>query len=214
MIVMTITRLALLLCASGLALSAAAEGPTFDCRKAAGEVEKQVCSDASLAALDRQLDTVYKAATAKASQSLIKTLRAEQRGWVKGRNDCWKANGQPTWITATWTVDTVRGCIEAQYRLRTSELQAVWQLLPPTTVAYVCQSNPANEVVLNRYATDPPTIRLERGERTKTLWQVGRPEDARFEGQNVSLTNQGSKAKVDWLDTDTGRTDTLDCQAR
>ena len=207
-------RFALLLSAAGLALPAAAQGPTFDCKNAAGTVEQQICSDATLAALDRQLDTVYQAATAKAGKTLLKTLRAEQRGWVKGRNDCWKANGQPTWITATWTVDTVKGCIEAQVRLRTSELQAVWQLLPPKTVTYACQNNPANEVVARHFASDPPTIRLERGDRTKTLWQVGPPEDGRFEGQNVSLMHQGRTAKVDWLDTDTGQTDALDCQAR
>eukprot|EP01038_Epipyxis_sp_PR26KG_P000178 gene178-biopygen128 len=86
-------RFALLLSAAGLALPAAAQGPTFDCKKAAGTVEQQICSDASLTALDRQLDTVYQAATAKAGKTLLKTLRAEQRGWVKGRNDCWKANG-------------------------------------------------------------------------------------------------------------------------
>ena len=49
-----------------LPLAALADGPTFNCAKAQGEVEKLICSDASLAALDRQLDQVYKAATAKA----------------------------------------------------------------------------------------------------------------------------------------------------
>lgn len=33
-------------------------------------------------------DEVYRAATAKASGKLATQLRAEQRGWVKGRNDC------------------------------------------------------------------------------------------------------------------------------
>lgn len=204
---------ALMLCTATLAASAAT-GPTFDCRKASGEVEKQICGDAALAALDRQLDTVYQAASAKAKGKPATLLRNEQRGWVKGRNDCWKAKGQQTWITATWTVDSVKGCIDAQYRLRTSELQAVWQLLPPKTVSYACQNNPANEVVASFFASDPATIRLERGDRSVTLWQVGTVADGKFEGQNVGVVQQASGLKVSWLDTSTGKTDELDCKPR
>ncbi|MBK6854262.1 MAG: DUF1311 domain-containing protein [Burkholderiales bacterium] len=208
------TRRAFVIGATGLAVMAAAHGTSFDCSKAKGEVETLVCSDASLAALDQRLDTVYQAAVAKAKGKLANQLRAEQRGWIKGRNDCWKAKGQPTWITATWTVDTVRGCVEAQTRLRTSRLQAVWRLLPPRTVTYACQGNPANEVVANFFVTDPATIQLERGDRTKTLWQIGRPDAGSYEGQNVNLVHQGSTIRLNWLDTDTGKTDELDCKAR
>ena len=197
----------------GFTLAASAQGPSFNCAKAGGDVEKLICSDAALTALDRQLDTVFKAATAKARGKAAATLRAEQRGWVKGRNDCWKAKGQQTWITATWTVDSVKACVDAQYRIRTSELQAVWRLLPPKTVSFACQNNPANEVVANFFATDPASIRLERGDRTVTMWRVGRPEDGKYEGQNVSLVHQGAGLKLSWLNTETGKTDELDCKA-
>jgi len=205
---------ALVACAAGFPGAALAQGPTFDCAQAQVEVEKLICSDASLAALDRKLDAAYKAATAKAAGKLVTQLRSEQRGWVKGRNDCWKANGQQTWITATWTVDTVKGCVEAQYRLRTSELQSVWRLVPPKTVSYFCQNNPANEVVANFFETDPPTIRLERGDRTVTMWLVGAASAGNFEGQNVSLMHKGNEVTVNWLDTITGKTDELRCVAR
>jgi uncharacterized protein len=205
---------AFLACALGLPAAALADGPTFNCAKAQGEVEKLICSDVLLAALDRKLVATYKAASAKAKGKFATQLREEQRGWVKGRNDCWKANGQETWITATWTVNTVKGCVDAQYRLRTSELQAVWRLLPPKTVSYACQNNPANEVVANFFETDPATIRLERGDRTKTLWRVGTASDGKYEGQNVGLVHQGSEVKVSWLDTNTGKTDELQCKAR
>jgi uncharacterized protein len=198
----------------GLPLAALAAGPAFNCAKAQGEVEKLVCSDGSLASLDRRLDEVYKSAVAKATGKLATQLREEQRGWVKGRNDCWKANGQKTWITATWTVDTVPACVEAQYRLRISELQALWRLLPPKTVFYACQNNPANEVVANLFETDPPTIRLERGDRSKTLWRVGAASAGTYEGQNVGLVQQGSELKLSWLDTNTGKTEELQCKAR
>ena len=190
-----------------------AEGPAFSCAKAQGEVETLICGDASLATLDRKLDAVYKEASAKAKGKLATRLREEQRGWVKGRNDCWKANGVETWVTATWTVNTVKACVDAQYRLRTSELQAVWQLLPPRTVAYACQNNPANGVVANFFETDPATIRLERGDRTKTLWRVGVAATGPYGGQNVSLVQQGNELNVRWLDTNTGKTDELQCKA-
>lgn len=205
-----------LLAAGLVALPAAAQtqGPTFNCAKAGGEVEKLICSDAALATLDRKLDQAYKAASAKAKGKLATRMREDQRGWVKGRNECWKANGQETWITATWTVKTVKDCVDAQYRVRTSELQAVWRLVAPKTVSHACQNNPANEVVANFFDTDPPTIRLERGDRTATLWRVGAAADGKYEGQNVGVVQQGADLKVSWLDTNTGKTDELQCKAR
>lgn len=203
----------LVVCLAGWATAAPPQGPAFDCAKAKGEVEQLICRDATLAALDRKLDQVYRAVSAKANGQLASTLRQEQRGWVSGRNDCWKTKEQ-TWITATWTVDTVPACIEAQYRLRISELQALWRLVPPRTVAYTCQNNAANEVVVGFFATDPSTIRLERGDRTATLWQVGEVGTGKYEGQNVSLVHQGSGVQVNWLDTNTGKTEALRCTAR
>lgn len=205
---------ALVLLLGAGAAAVAGSGPTFDCTKAQGAVEKAICADPGLAARDRALADVYKAATTKAKGRLADTLRAEQRGWVKGRNDCWKADGQETWITATWTVKTVKDCIDAQYRVRTAELQAVWRLLPPTTTSHACNGSPADEVIVHAFATDPATIRLERGDRTATLWQVGAPAGGRFEGQNVGLVRQGAAVKVSWLDVRSGKTDELDCQPR
>jgi len=207
-------RCGLLLCIALLAAPVAAQGPSYDCAQAEGTVEKLICRDAALAARDRQLNAVYRAAIAKARDKPAVQLRAEQRGWIKGRNDCWKANGQPIWITASWTENTVPGCVAAQYRLRTAELQAVWQLLPASTVTYACQDNPANELVAGFHASDPPTVRIERGDRTRILWQVGPVEAGWHEGQNVSLVRQGDGVKVSWLDTNTGQTEALACKVR
>ena len=200
--------------ALGVTAATAADGPTFDCAKAQGEVEKLICSDPSLAALDRRLDEAYKAASAQARGPLATRLREDQRGWVKGRDECWKARGQQTWITATWTVDTVEACVDAQYRLRSSELQAVWRLVPPRTVSFACQDDPAHEVVANFFETDPPTLRLERGDRTRTLWRVGAASAGTYEGRNVAVVQQAAALRVSWLDTNTGRTEELRCTSR
>lgn len=209
---MNLSRL-LLSCTLTLPLAAQAAMPSFDCAKSDGAVEKLICSDAALAALDSKLDATYKAAAAKAEGALARRLREDQRGWVKGRNECWKAT-TTTWITASWTVDTVRACVDAQYRLRTAELQAVWRLLPPETLVFACNGNPANAVTANFFASDPATMRLERGDRTITLWQVGAAADGRYDGQNISVVQRGADLAVSWLDVESGQTDELHCTPR
>ncbi len=201
----------LMACLLSFPIVASAQGGTIDCARARGSVAALICSDDELAERDRALAAVFRAVSAKATGAMAKRLRAEQRGWVKGRNECWKAQQATTWITATWTENTVKGCVTAQYRLRTSELQAVWRLLPVTTARYGCEHNPANEVVVNSFATDPATIRLERGDRTVTLWQVSDSGEASFEGQNVSLRRTPQGVQVIWLDTLSGRTEDLHC---
>jgi uncharacterized protein YecT (DUF1311 family) len=188
-----------------------AQGPTFDCAKARGEVEKLICSDPSLAALDRKLASVFQSAMARARDGLDRQLKTEQRGWIQGRNECWKARDK-TWITATWTVRTVKDCVDARYRMRTAELQALWRLVLSRTVSFVCENNPANVTVADFFATDPATIRLERGDRTETLWLVGSASNGLYEGQNVSLVLKGDDLRLSWLDTNAGRTDELRCK--
>lgn len=192
------------------AAQGAAAGRAFDCAKAQGEVQQLVCKDQGLAALDRKLDGVYKAALAKARDGMAATLRAEQRGWVKGRDECWKCrNGDPTWITASWTVSSVRDCTEASYRVRISELQATWGLVAAAgPTAFACQHNPANEVVATFFETDPKTVRLERGDRSVVAWLVPAAGGAKYEGQNVTFATKGKEASVTWLD------ETLACESK
>ncbi len=187
-----------------------AEGPAFDCAKADGEVEELICKDERLAALDRKLDEVYKAAKAKARDDMPQYLRVEQRGWIKGRNECWKAqgDGNAVFFTASWPAANVRECVEGNYRLRISELQALWQLAPAKgPVFYACENNPANEVVATFFETDPPTARLERGDRTATAWLVPAGSGSKYEGQNVEFWTKGDGAQVTWLDEE------LECRA-
>lgn len=190
---------------------AQATGPAFDCAKATGAIEKLICGDEKLATLDRRLEGVYRAAMAKAKDGMGNTLRAEQRGWVKGRDECWKATGpdNAVFLTESWQATSEHECVEAQYRLRTSELQVRWQLVPAKKPVYFgCNNNPANEVVATFFETDPPAARFERGDRTVVAWQVRSADGAKYEGQNLSFWNKGSKATVTWLG------DELKCQVK
>ena len=86
--------------------------------------------------------------------------------------------------------------------------------MAPRTVFYACQNNPANEVVANFFETDPATIRLERGDRTVTMWRVGAASDGSYEGQNVSLVHKGNEVRVNWLNIVTGVSEKLECKAK
>lgn len=74
----------------------AATTPSFDCAKAESEAEKLVCQDENLAGMDRELARLYKLADTGpyATPARKKELEAMQRGWVKGRDDCWKAENK------------------------------------------------------------------------------------------------------------------------
>jgi uncharacterized protein len=181
---------------------AQAKGPAFDCAKAQGEVQQLVCKDEGLAALDRKLDEVYRAARAKAANEVPPVLVAEQRGWVKGRDECWKAKSG-TYLTATWQATNVRECVEGNYRIRISELEAKYRLVPPKgPVLFACENNPANEVVATFFETDPPTVQLERGDQTVTAWLVPAASGSKYEGQNVEFRTKGQDASVTWLGTE------------
>ena len=72
---------------------------TLDSLKKLVVIEKQ-----ALRALDRSLAELYATVMKHTPASEQGTLKAEQRGWVKGRNDCWKSDDQ-------------RGCIKAEYEV-------------------------------------------------------------------------------------------------
>jgi uncharacterized protein len=91
--------------------AAIAQAPSFDCAKAASWTERQVCSDPSLADLDRELAVVYGRARAAADAAGEDRIRTEQRAWAKDRGGC-ETGGQP------------RACLEHRYRDRLAQLQA------------------------------------------------------------------------------------------
>ncbi|TWB22922.1 ankyrin repeat protein [Nitrospirillum bahiense] len=81
---------ALLLMCAPLGVQAAVnagEGPSFNCAAAATTVEKAICGDAPLAALDRQVDATYRTLLATAGK-WKDDLALTQRLWLRQRADC------------------------------------------------------------------------------------------------------------------------------
>jgi uncharacterized protein len=64
-----------------------AQAASFDCAKASTQVEKLICGDEKISALDDQLATTYKTASETATDKT--TLKTQQKDWLKKkRNSC------------------------------------------------------------------------------------------------------------------------------
>ena len=166
---------------------ARAEGPSFDCAKAeAGSIEALICGDAALSAADRKMAEVYRAASTKAGDEQPPVLKGEQRGWIKGRDECWKSDAQ-------------RACVADAYRSRIAELQARYRLVPITgSAVYVCDGQPANEVIATYFATDPPTAIAERGDQVSLMYQQPSGIGAKYQGPNEMIWEHKGEAMISW----------------
>jgi uncharacterized protein len=63
-----------------------ARAATFDCTKASRFVEKAICSDQQLSAMDDELGRLYKGALASGSNNAM--LKMDQKAWLSLRNQC------------------------------------------------------------------------------------------------------------------------------
>lgn len=59
---------------------------SFDCDKASSNTEKLICSDSKLSALDKTLGEIYKSLKAENNEEQNRTLKVQQRTWIKERN--------------------------------------------------------------------------------------------------------------------------------
>jgi uncharacterized protein len=66
--------------------------PSFKCSKSSHEIEEVICNNDELAELDVSLSSLYKTVLKNTPAKAQQRLKTEQIGWVKGRNDCWKAD--------------------------------------------------------------------------------------------------------------------------
>jgi len=166
---------------------AQADSPAFDCARARdGSIEKLICGDAALSSLDRTLAEVYAAAARKAVNEHPPTLKAEQIGWIRGRDDCWKS-------------DDRRACVETEYRHRIASLQARYRLVAGSGPAtFFCDGDRRNELVVTFFPTDPKTLIAERGDATSLMFREPTGPGARYIGRNETFTEQDGAAVVTW----------------
>jgi uncharacterized protein len=162
-------------------------GPSYDCGKVEpGGIEAMICKDKALSALDRKLSEVYASASIKAGNEHPPTLKAQQRGWMKGRDDCWKS-------------DVVGACVRMEYQRRIAELQARYRLVSGSgPIYYECDGNPANEVTAMFFKTDPPTLIAERGDSVSLMYQQPSGSGIKYLGRNESLWEHQSETIITW----------------
>jgi uncharacterized protein len=162
-------------------------GPSYSCDKVEPcSIAEMICDDEELSGLDRKLSDVYSAATKKANNQHPPILKAEQRGWIKGRNECWKSEDK-------------RGCVLGEYRQRIAELQARYRLVPGKgPFRYMCDGNPANEVVATFFHTDPPTLIAERGDSVSLMYLQPGGSGTKYQGRNETFWEHQGEALITW----------------
>lgn len=151
--------------------------PQLDCVKATHEAELTICADPELIELDNKMAVVYSEAIKVAAsiperdKHSLKELKATQQGWVKGRNDCWKAKSE------------IKKCILSEYQRRIAYLEVRWGLVKPLKkFRYTCD-NARDEIIITRYNTSYfPSVSAERGDKTAVFIAYVDVEPNKFHG--------------------------------
>lgn len=98
------------------AADGAAAKPSFSCAKADTDAMAAICTDGALAELDVELARLYNLAIDGPHMRADRRaeLVAEQRGWIKGRDDCWKSRL------------SLQDCVAYSYASRIHELRTLY----------------------------------------------------------------------------------------
>jgi uncharacterized protein len=126
------------------------EGPSFDCRKARSRVDKSICADPELAALDRRLAELFALALSHAPDP--GEIKKAQRRWLRERDDC-----------------EADACVKNSYEQRMQALETYTGRLPVTLARTLCARL---EMPETRAAT------LERTSGIEDINNDGTPETA------------------------------------
>ncbi len=169
------------------AVPASAESPSFDCAAAEGEIEELICYDTTLAGLDRDLADVYRRAIESLPPDDAKQQKSIQRGWIKGRNECWKA-ADPA------------ACTTYMYQARIVELQIIsGQLAVPEPVGYDCEDHQGPFFVVFYSDTNPPAVVLTRASDQVVAFRASSASGARYVAANVEFWEHHGEATVAWF---------------
>jgi uncharacterized protein YecT (DUF1311 family) len=94
--------------------------PSFDCKRASSIAEKEICGLPELEGLDRDIAASFTQALAALGAADADALRADQRAWLKTRDDCGDLiHGDPPIY-----VD-VFACLREQMTARAAKLRAI-----------------------------------------------------------------------------------------
>jgi len=91
------------------------------------------------------------------------------------------------------------------YRNRTARLMASFGLADSGSPTFwSCQGNPANQFVLTFFETDPPSVRVERGDGQDVMIRTPAASGARYLGTfGKEVWVKGSEGTFIWPQSDT-----------
>ncbi|MFT4099505.1 MAG: MliC family protein [Burkholderiaceae bacterium] len=164
--------------------------PSFDCRKARMPVEKLICGDADLAALDRRMAALYReieSPTSPLDQRRRRAERVAQRAWLVQRNGC---------VSRAYTAD----CVARLYQQRIVGLRIAAAQLTPTTVAtYRCPGLDGIPVTGAYYASDPPAVRFTVGTRQALAFAEPTASGTRYTANGVEIREHQREVRLRWF---------------
>ena len=150
--------------------SQAVEAPGISCEKPTA-VEKTICNDKALMALDREVSQLYSRLLATSNDHAKASFMKEQRGWIKSRNSC--DGTQPPHMGDT------RTCIENNYKwnlgsLAPEALFADHQLAITALTQVLPETAPLYEAIYDYASVSDPKERLGKLEAvlTQTLHEL------------------------------------------
>jgi uncharacterized protein len=163
--------------------------PSFNCQDdALVTVEKMICQSAELANWDNKLAKVFKQAKVVSKEPTPGPgfLQTEQRGWIKGRNECWKSGD-------------VSQCVSERYIRRIAELQARYHLVSSKgPIRFQCADSPMDELVVSYFDTEPRTLISERGDTVSLMYQTISASGAKYQGRNESFWEHQGEVILTW----------------
>lgn len=117
----------------------------------------------------------------------VKILKAIQRGWIQGRNECWKE------------LEDKKSCVQSQYEHRIAYLQAQWVLVSPSkTVRFECE-NKAEEFFDTQTL---PSVAVEYGDSREIFISSPAASGTKYTGDfGRSLWIKGGEAMFIWDQT-------------
>lgn len=174
-----------------LAQGALAADPSFDCAKAESSAEEAVCASDGLASMDRELARLYLLAVSEPdlSEDRLRELKGTQRGWIKGRDDCWKSSLG------------LEACVAAEYAFRIMDIRTGYAVSRTVDGAsdgpypYVCEGLDA---VLSAVfvTTSEPMVALRWQQNAIALPQEPAASGARYAAQGYEFWISGSEAML------------------
>lgn len=159
--------------------------PSFDCSRADSSALEAICASPALSELDVELSRLYGLAIdgPNLTPDRGNELKATQRGWIKGRDECWKADaGLEPCIAESYSI-RIHDLREGYADARTDDAAGV----SVGPVAVVCDGLDAgvSAVFVN---TAEPMVSLRWLDQSIALPNVQSGSGAKYEGETYAGT--------------------------